>query len=377
MSRFEIIDSSILHINTDPAHQHFSVVFPQPVQLSETDFICVYQQGAGMYAPDNNVGRLRSRDGGVTWTDEGFIFDHAGDDRPYSYHSGIPTLLRDGTIIMSAFRADRSDPRQPMYSESGGLIDNESILTFSEDGGLTWRQPQSFLTEMVATAACPIVELKNGQLLAVFDQWHGYDDPKPYEPCMWACYSSDGGRTWDDWQVIADGQEEGKGYWHGKTIRLADDRLYTIFWAADMTDKTRGPVDLPIHFAFADETGRHWDTPQPTTIPGQTNFPAQLPDGRLAAIYTWREAEQPGFMVVLSEDGGRTWDLENQIRVWDTTGWTHIGVSALDKYPRSHDTIAFGAPSLITMQSGDLYASWWCTYASLTHLRWARLRVVD
>ena len=56
------------------------------------------------------------------------------------------------------------------------------------------------------------------------------------------------------------------------------------------------------------------ETPQATTIPGQTNCTAELPDGRLAAIYTWRESDQPGFMIVLSNDGGRTWDIDHQIR---------------------------------------------------------------
>ena len=55
------------------------------------------------------------------------------------------------------------------------------------------------------------------------------------------------------------------------------------------------------------------------------------------------------------------------------TGWTQIGLDCPDRYPRSHDTIAFGAPSLITTTDGRLFASWWCTYASLTHCRWARI----
>jgi hypothetical protein len=172
---------------------------------------------------------------------------------------------------------------------------------------------------------------------------------------------------------MAEGQTVGKGFWHGKTIRLADDRLFTLYWAADMTQPDKGPVNLPIHYTIADPQGHHWPVPQPTTLPGQTNWPAQLPDGSLAAIYTLREAGAPGFFVTLSTDGGQTWDLENQVRVWDATGWTHIGLSSPDKYPRSHNTIAFGAPTLVTLQNGDLYASWWCTYASLTHIRWARL----
>ena len=55
--------------------------------------------------------------------------------------------------------------------------------------------------------------------------------------------------------------------------------------------------------------------PQPTTLPGQTNWPEHLTDWSLAAIYTLREAEQPGFMVVLSTDLGQSWDIANQVRV--------------------------------------------------------------
>jgi hypothetical protein len=38
--------------------------------------------------------------------------------------------------------------------------------------------------------------------------------------------------------------------------------------------------------------------------------------------------------------------------------------------PHSHDTVAFGTPTLLTTLEGDLYAS-------ITHSRWARLRAVD
>ena len=83
----------------------------------------------------------------------------------------------------------------------------------------------------------------------------------------------------------------------------------------------------------------------------------------MAAIYTWRIAERPGFMAVLSEDGGRTWDLDNRVRLWAATGWTHLGINAPEVSPHSHDTVAFGAPTLLATLEGDRYASWWCTYA--------------
>lgn len=376
-SELRILDRGILYINPDPAHFHVFASHPHPLQLSAREFICTYQRGAGLYGADLNVALFRSQDGGATWQDAGLLYDKSDDDRPYSYHDGFLSRTSEGRLVVLTFRADRSDPQQTMFSETGGLISSQPVLLFSEDAGHTWTRPLpiSLPDGVVATPANPVVELNEGTWMATFDQWHDYEDSSPYQPRMLALFSDDQGRSWENLTVIADGEPEGKGYWHGTTLRLSDGRLFTMFWAADMTDSSRGPQDLPIHYALADGTGRHWERPRPTNLPGQTNWVTELPDGRLGAIYTLRESPHPGFMAVLSGDGGATWDLENQIRLWDATGWTNLGISSPNKYPRSHDTIAFGAPTIMTTENGDLYASWWCTYASLTHLRWARLGV--
>jgi hypothetical protein len=220
-----------------------------------------------------------------------------------------------------------------------------------------------------------VIELADGRWLTTFDRWHGYDEPGPYRPQMFAVTSADRGQTWSAPIVIADAAH-GVGFWHGKAIPLADGRFYATYWAADLSDDTKGPLDLPLHQSFIESVDQPWPEPVPTEIPAQTHWPAELPGGRLGLVYTLRMAEQPGFMAVLSEDGGRTWDLDHQVRLWDATGWTHLGINAPDVYPHSHDTVAFGAPALLTTLDGDLYASWWCTLASITHIRWARLRVV-
>ena len=376
MSQLRIVDSGILFINDNPAYQHVAAFFPNIVQTAEEDFVCVYQRGDGMYAANSHRARLRSHDGGKTWVDEGPLFDQSEEERPYSYHGSTVSRMHDGLLVVIGMRIDRSNPHQELFGEAGGLVACETVLSTSRDDGRTWSEPQVMtlpIDQVVVTPAQSIIELADGRWYATFDVWPTFDDPGPYKPRMIGFFSNDEGRTWTDMAVMADGLAERRGYWHGRAIRLADDRLFSLFWSADMTHPDQGPIDLPIHYSFGDPTGRQWETPQPTALPGQTNCTTQLPDGRLAAVYTAREAEQPGFWVVLSDKDGRKWDVAHQLRVWDAAGWTKLGISSPDRYPRSHDTIAFGAPSIITTTSGELLASWWCTYASLTHLRWAKI----
>ncbi len=378
MAKLELIESGILYINPDPAHHHVFASHAHPLQLSAQEYIATYQRGDGMYAANMNIALSRSLDAGITWKHEGFLHDRNGDDRPYSYHDGFLSQMSDGTLVVFAFRADRSQPDKPMFSPSGGLIENEPVLFFSDDGGHTWSAPQPIQLPpgIVATPASTIVELADGRWLATYDQWHSYEDDRPYKPLMLALFSEDRGHTWQDTQTMADGAAIGKGFWHGKSIRLADDRLYTLYWAADMTQQDEGPLNLPIHYAIADKHGKSWPMPKPTSLPGQTSWPALLPNGTLCAVYTLREDNRPGFRAVLSTDGGQTWDLDHQVRLWDATGWTNIGISSPEKYPRSHDTIGFVAPTLMTTLVGDLYESWWITYSSITHFSLARLRLL-
>ncbi|UCF07358.1 MAG: hypothetical protein JSW28_06805, partial [Thermoplasmata archaeon] len=63
------------------------------------------------------TGLLRSTDGGVTWSDEGNLYDTSLDDRPYSYHGTFVSRLHDGALVVFPFRADRSDPHQPFFSD--------------------------------------------------------------------------------------------------------------------------------------------------------------------------------------------------------------------------------------------------------------------
>ena len=224
MSRLVTVNSGILYANPDPAHRHVSAFFPNVVQLSGQELLCLHQLGDGMYAANSRIGLMRSQDGGETWVEGGLLRDAAFDDRPYSYHGTFISRMSDGTLAACPFRADRSDPEQPFFSEAGGLIANGPLLFTSHDDGRSWSGPtvMRLPDARLATPSQSIIELHDGSWMATFDEWAAFGDPGPYQPRMIGLFSEDRGRTWGDATVVADGSTEGRGFWHGRTIRLAD-----------------------------------------------------------------------------------------------------------------------------------------------------------
>ncbi len=374
MSQLRLLESGPIYRNPNPGYTHHIALFSHVVDLGDGQLLCAYNRGQAMYATDLTFFQARSPDGGVTWGEHTVLYDRAADDRPFSYHSPFMTRLRDGRLVIAAFRVDRSDPELPLFNEkTGGLAPVEVILQRSSDQGRTWSPPEVVAVPdgMVITPSSASVELADGAWFLAYDVWHAFDDPGPYRPRTVGYFSRDDGRDWGEPVTFADGAAAGKGYWHGRVTTLDDGRLFALFWSADM----RAGLDpLPLHRCIGSPDGRRWTAPEATNLPGQTNGVVDMGGGLLAAVYTSREPPRPGFRVALSTDLGRTWDLDGQQLVWDATGRERLGVNAPESYPRSHDTIAFGAPTANRLSDGTLLVTFWCTELSITHIRYARLR---
>ena len=374
MAKIEVVDAGVVYINPNPGYEYHFACHSHMVQLGPQEFLCGFQRGKALYSTDSVCSCSRSTDGGKTWVNEGLLHDPAADDRPSSYHGPAFTRLADGTLLVIVHRWDRSDPSHPLFNEkTGGIVPSDTMLYRSQDNGKTWSEPQLIPRPdgMVITPSCPIVELADGSWLLAHDQWHAYEEPGPYQPCTVALSSTDGGYTWGEPVRFAEYDGSGIGHWHGRVIRLRDDRLFTLFWTAEMKSQEA----RPLHRCIGSPDGREWSKPEATNIPGQTNWAADLGDGRMAVIYTVREMDPPGFFAAVTEDGGLQWDLDHQIQVWDASGRDKIGVNAPDDYPRSHDTISYGAPTSTLLDNGDIFTTFWCTEVSVTHIRYARLRV--
>lgn len=371
-----IADAGVIYRNPLPGHQALSITHPCIAALSEHELLCSAKHGQAQYAADNMVHLHRSLDGGRTWRHEGPLRDRKKDRVHYQYSAGLMTLLRDGSLLLNNWRCDRSDPKKLYVNpKTGGSLPLECAYFCSNDGGCTWSEPTvgkfpSPARGMIHAFGGPVVELANGEWLQHAEPWIAYDSTLPYDVRTYAMFSGDRGRKWTAPNDIANGMAEDRGYSHGHIIPRPDGSLYALYWT--MNAKMAEFYDLHWN-ASTDATARQWTKPQPTGISGQSSYPVVIDDRRMAIIYSQRDSKQAGIKVVLSKDRGRTWDIAHAVVVWDAYGKEALGVPMTDKYPSSHDAIAYGAPHLCKINDRELIASFWCTQSADTHVRFARL----
>ena len=367
-------EQGVLYRNPRPGYKAECAYLPNVLQLHSGELLCFYRLGQAFYSIDGRLAQLRSLDKGRTWQQDGFVWDPARDDYPYSYSAPHGVQLRDGTVLLTAIRTDAADPEALIHNpKTGGTAPLDIVMFRSPDQGRTWSSPELLNLPGAGCADAPsqIIKLNNGRWFLACELWKAWDDARPLHIKSFALFSDDQGATWTDRVDFPSAEDPEKMFSHSRYTRMLDGRICALQW----TQAIGGQTDYDLHFTVSDHTAENWSYPQPTGLVGQTSWVADLGDGLLAAAYTCRAEMRPGIMVVLSADGGRTWDQEHQVMVWDAVGQEYLGVTHKPSYPASHDNIAFGKPNLIRIADGKLVSSWWCTQACVTHARFARLSV--
>ena len=379
MTKLSIVDSGVLYRNPLPGHQAVIAFGPAIMPLSDAELVCTFKRAEAMYARNGMIDIVRSTDGGRTWNHEGPARDRSKDNRYYQYGMAPMTMLQDGSLVLAACRVDRTDPDLLyVHPETGGSLPLETFVMRSTDGCRTWSDPIvgeiPHAPEGIELAVGgPVIELKDGRWMLLFETWNAYENPAPLDIETFVLFSDDEGQTWTDWTTIADGRSYDRCFSHGHIIHLSDGRLFALYWTGNATF-------LEFHDLHwntsVDATGSRWTIPQSTGIHGQSSYPVEVSPGRIAFVYSHREkTDQPGIKVVMSDDDGQTWDIENRVTVWDAYGKEALGVARTDRYPSSHDVVAYGAPHLARLSDNELMASFWCTQSADTHARYCRIRI--
>ena len=367
---FNIIDQGLLSHDPDA-----SAFIPTVTPLSDGTFVAVQQVGTGLASQDHHIEILRSTNG-RDWRSQGPV-GYGDDSEEWSYMSPQIWEAPDRRLMLRVSRFwHRNNPRQFVKREVGDQTTGP-LVRWSTDGGVTWTSPQFI------TAPLPADEYTYhtmGNVIAFSAQhWmfplqlnspkHHYTGPNHHGAA--ALFTTDGGRTYDEFAIV--GQDPGGviEYHDQFGIRLDDSRVYTMLWSVDTTAN----ADLPNHYVVSTDCGRTWSQPAPTNLRGQVCAPIMLADGRIAAVYNYRHEPQ-GIHLVLARDF-RSFAVDEEIVVFAAGSESVLGELEDEHYLTKNAHVAFGRPNGVALTDGTVLIWFWCTVGDVTHTRWVRVAVDD
>jgi hypothetical protein len=171
-----------------------------------------------------------------------------------------------------------------------------------------------------------VAELDDGTLLLqVNDLSQGVGRARDWAR-VFCLRSTDGGVTWGDPALVADGSDYELHFLEPSLTRLCGGGLVSMLRTrGGGREETKGEGAYGyLYESVSFDDGRSWSKPERTPIWG---FPAQvleLRDGRLFCAYGYR-AEPYGVRACLSHDSGKTWDIEHEIIIRDDGGTSDLG----------------------------------------------------
>ena len=305
------------------------------------------------------------------------MWNPGDDDASYTYGGPHACRLRNGTLLLVAQRLSAEDEYPSRVNpETGGIKPTDIVLLRSHDEGRSWTRPEVLdlpdNADRILDTPSAILEMSDGRWFLACERWKAWRDPAPLHIRGFAVFSDDQGNTWRGRVDFPSAGDSRRMYSHSRYAKMLDGRIAACQW----TQSVGGKTTHDLHFVNSDMTGSVWTHPTATGIPGQNSWIADLGEDVIVAVYASRDRAdiEPGVRVVLSEDGGRTWNLRNQVLIWDALQ-NFIGQTHHASYPSSHDNIAFGKVHAVRLADSDVLCSWWCTQACVVHMRYARLRI--
>jgi hypothetical protein len=298
--------------------------WPTVCRTDDNELLVVFSGDRDQHVcPWGKVQMVRSSDGGATWSDAETVCNFPLDDRD----AGIIQTVK-GTLIVNWFTSLAFE--QSMLSDwLKGLEPPEVLKQWelhaekltpeirgtwlgawtrrSEDGGKTWQEPVKHL----GSAPHGGIDLADGRLLFV---GRGTLDG---DLAMVVEESTDDGRSWQPLGTIqADPGDDRTKYHEPHVVETADGRLIAMFRFHYHARKgaSQDQARSLLRQAESEDGGYTWTVAHPTPIQGYPPHLICLRDGTLVCVYG-RRIPVYGEYACISRDGGRTWDVDNEIHL--------------------------------------------------------------
>lgn len=354
-----------------------SCCFPTVCAQSDGRWIC----GFRMAPTKNGVERQNSYisfsdDEGKTWSEPFAPFSAKPVyGKPGVFRGVQLTSLGAKSVLAYLYWVESSDMSLPFFNEkTEGLLDSKLFLSRSDDGGITWLEPEWIDTIPITVPTPftgPILVLPNGDWALQIELNKHYYDTTAWRHASVLMFSKDKGRTWKEYSVTSNDPENKIFYWDQRPGILSDGTILDVFWTYD----NKNAKYLNVHARESKDNARTWSALWDTGLPGQPAAPVSLSDGRIALVYVDREGA-PVIKCRTSKDNGRTWQKDTEIIVYEKELKTQT-----EKKGRMQDAwsemgkFSIGLPATTLLGNGDILVAYYAgDEMNVTDIHWTRLR---
>ncbi|MBT3601456.1 MAG: exo-alpha-sialidase [Candidatus Latescibacteria bacterium] len=335
----EILESKVIF-----KHEDRYVAWPMISKTKDGELLVVFSGDRdGHVCPFGKTFLMRSLDNGDSWQDPELVNDTPLDDRD----AGLCVCL-DGTLLVSWFTTWRNPKdetltdawrehlegisdtdvkqwTQPNLTDST-LIERGHWIRRSTDNGKTWEEPIA----VPGTAPHGPNVLSDGRLFFVGNEGYRRNDKSSALACA---ESKDMGKTWTVLARVsmfpdAAPSDAGGMRYLGEphVVEVTPGHLLGMARHEEQPYVEGRPTGKLWQFDSFDG-GHTWTEPKETPIVGKPPHLHRLPDGRIVVTYGYRQAPF-GERACVSVDGGKTWDVDNEVILRDDAPNHDLGYPA-------------------------------------------------
>ncbi|MCH2695064.1 MAG: glycoside hydrolase [Acidobacteriia bacterium] len=363
--KFELIGEGFI-CQGKPGGKRAAAGGSRAVALSNGELLCSFGRNSGLGVNDFAMGIARSKDGGLTWEEQGPIWPHLEDT--YSIIGSISHSPADKLFLYGISIPIDQEGELFWSNESQGIKENKLFWATSTDQGRRWSEPQLLSLPIKGSAEAPgaLCVSRQGHWLACFAPYNTFD-PKVIvdRQQIVAIISEDEGKTWEHTAMLRFPEEHSGGA-EAWIIELDDGRVLGTCWHVDHQEKQ----EYPNAFSISHDGGKSWGPTHSTGIMGQSTALAALPGGRALFIYNQRKHGEVGIWLAVVNPTDSNFGVESNEIVWKAQTATQSSSSGGHS---EWTDFAFGEPSVTLLQDGTLLVTFWCAQPSGKGVQYVKL----